>query len=516
VKGERFKAFTALLVTGLYQLISYFIAVVTFPVWLLRDGRSGGGVAQRYGRVPSRIRQKTDLAGCIWMHAASVGEVGVLARVLTHLAEQTPDLPVVVTTMTSTGRDRARQLLSGQADHCYLPLDAPAFVNRTVRGLHPQVLIIAETELWPNLINRVARYGAPIVMVNARLSARTHQRYRRVGAGMKRILNAISVICVKSEVDRERFIALGADPGRVRVTGDLKYEPLSGVVDTPLEDRRAQLGLPAGRPVFTAGSTRQGEEAFVLEAFEEAVRHVDDLLLVLAPRYPRRADEVFELVTERGLRCLKRTTWLEETTGDEVDIPGEGIEVLLLDTLGELEPFYAASDVAFVGGSLVPAGGHNLLEPAVYGVPVLFGPHTEETAGADLLLLEAVGGVRVEDGRSLGEEVASLVGDRERRDMMGQAGREAVRQGRGALENVVANYQQALGLGTSTARASRTDRGSRGIRADEIAIDGSFDESLDESLNDPRNESQDEPLKDPLNKSLDDSIDERRGGERDR
>ncbi len=503
MNGERLKAFTALLVTGLYQLISYFIAAVTFPVWLLRDGRSGGGTAQRYGRVPSQIQQKTDLAGCIWMHAASVGEVGVLARVLTHLAGQTPELPVVVTTMTSTGRDRARQLLSGQADHCYLPLDAPALVNRTVRGLHPQVLIIAETELWPNLISRVARYGAPIVMVNARLSARTHRRYRRVGAGMKRILNNISVICVKSEADRERFVALGADPGRVRVTGDLKYEPLSGVVDTPLEDRRDRLGLPAGRPVFTAGSTRQGEEAFVLEAFEEAVRHVDDLLLVLAPRYPRRADEVFELVTERGLRCLKRTTWLEETSGDEgdeMDIPGNGIEVLLLDTLGELERFYAAADVAFVGGSLVPAGGHNLLEPAVYGVPVLFGPHTEETAGADLLLLEAVGGVRVEDGRSLGEEVASLVGDRERRNMMGQAGREAVRQGRGALESVVANYLQALGLGTSTARASRTDRGSRGIRADEIAIDESLDESLEKSLEE----------------SLDDSIDERRGGERDR
>jgi 3-deoxy-D-manno-octulosonic-acid transferase len=409
------------------------------------------------------------------MHAASVGEVGVLARVLARLARETPELPVVVTTMTSTGRDRARQLLNGQADHCYLPLDAPAFVNRTIRGLHPQVLIIAETELWPNLIRGVERYGSPIVMVNARLSARTYRRYRRVGAGMEPILKAISFICVKSEADRERFVALGADPGRVRVTGDLKYEPLSGVVEISPEERRTRLGLPPHRPVFTAGSTRQGEEIIVLEAFEEAARRVDDLLLVLAPRYPRRADEVFELITSRGLRCLRRTAWLE--AGSE--IPLEGIEVLLLDTLGELEPFYAAADVAFVGGSLVPAGGHNLLEPAVYGVPVLFGPHTGETAGADRLLLEADGGVRVSDGRSLGAEVASLVLERGRRDEMGRAGREAVRQGRGALEGVVADYRQALGLGFSRVRASRTDRGSRGIRADELVAGISHDDPGD-------------------------------------
>jgi len=405
------------------------------------------------------------------MHAASVGEVGVLARALTRLAEETPELPVVVTTMTSTGRDRARQLLSGQAEHCYLPLDAPALVNRTIRRLHPQVLVIAETELWPSLINGVARYGAPIVMVNARLSARTHRRYRRVGAGIERVLNAISVICVKSGADRERFIDLGADPGRVRVTGDLKYEPLPGMVDTPLNERRNRLGLPADRPVFTAGSTRQGEEEMVLEAFAEAARRVDDLLLVLAPRYPRRAEEVFELVNEQGLNCQRRTAWLEESAGGEMAVRETGIEVLLLDTLGELERFYATSDVAFVGGSLVPAGGHNLLEPAVYGVPVIFGPYTGDTSGADFLLLEAVGGVRIKDGMHLGREVADLVVDRMRREEMGQAGREAVRQGRGALEGVVADYRQALGLDISRARTSRTDRGSRGIRADEIVID---------------------------------------------
>ncbi|MFC1545486.1 3-deoxy-D-manno-octulosonic acid transferase [Gemmatimonadota bacterium] len=459
----RMSAFSTSLLMGIYHLFSYLISGITIPFWLIRDGRAGGGTSQRYGAVPAEIRQRTERFGCIWMHAASVGEVGVLTRVIPHLARQTPELPVVVTTMTSTGRDRSRQLLKGQADHLYLPLDAPVFVKRTINQLHPQALIIAETELWPNLIRKVARYGAPIIMVNARLSGRASRRYRWVRSGMKGVLNAISVICVKSEVDRERFIALGAEPGRVVVTGDLKYEPLPGVVDTPIDERRSGLGLPAGRPVFTAGSTRQGEEVIVLEAFEHAARQIDDLLMVLAPRYPKRADEVFELIAGSGVRCLRRTELLEGASA-------EGIEVLLLDTIGELEQFFTASDLAFVGGSLVTVGGHNLLEPAMYGVPVLFGPHTGETAGADSLLLDAGGGRRVDDGQSLGEAIVSLMNDEPTRLAMGEAAREAVRQGRGALDGVIEHYRRALGVGISEVRAARTDRGSRGPRADDMAI----------------------------------------------
>ncbi|MFC1628307.1 3-deoxy-D-manno-octulosonic acid transferase [Gemmatimonadota bacterium] len=469
----RVSTLSASLLLGFYHLFSYLIAGATFPFWLIRDGRAGGGLSQRYGAVPRDIRQKTDRFGCIWMHAASVGEVAVLTRVLPHLVSQTPELPVVVTTMTSTGRDRTRQLLRGQADHLYLPLDAPAFVNRTIKQLHPKVLIIAETELWPNLIRKVARYGAPIVMVNAKLSARASRRYRWVGSGMKRILNDISVICVKSETDRERFVALGAEPGRVVVTGDLKYEPLPGVVDTPIDGRRHGLGLPTGRPVFTAGSTRQGEEAMVLDAFERATRQVDDLLMIVAPRYPKRADEVFELITARGVQCLRRTELLEGASA-------EGIEVLLLDTIGELERFFAASDLAFVGGSLVPVGGHNLLEPAMYGVPILFGPFTDETAGADSLLLESSGGMRVADGQSLGDAIASLIGDTSMRLAMGESARKAVRRGRGALDGVIEHYRRALGVGTSEVRATRTDRGSRGPRADDIVIGIEADSGGDE------------------------------------
>jgi len=459
----RMSALSASLLMGIYHLFSYLIAGITFPYWLIRDGRTGGGSSQRYGTVPGEIRQKTDRFGCIWLHAASVGEVGVLTRVIPHLVSQTPELEVVMTTMTSTGRDRARQLLRGQANHLYLPLDAPAIVNRTINQLHPQVLIIAETELWPNLIRKVARYGAPIVMVNAKLSARASRRYQWVRPGMERILNDISVICVKSAADRERFIALGAEPGRAVVIGDLKYEPLPGVVDTPIHERRNDLGLPADRPVFTAGSTRQGEEVIVLDAYERAARRIDDLLMVVAPRYPRRADEVFELITGHGVRCLRRTALLEGASA-------EGMEVLLLDTIGELERFFAASDLAFVGGSLVPVGGHNLLEPAMYGVPVLFGPHTGETAGADLLLLESSGGMRVDDGQSLGDAIAGLISDESKRLVMGESAREAVRQGRGALDGVVEHYRRALGVGISEVRAARTDRGSRGPRADDMVI----------------------------------------------
>lgn len=454
----------ATLLMGLYDLIAGCVALIMLPYWFIRDSRGDGGMAARYGGVPSHIRRDVDPYGCIWFHAASVGEVGVLARILPSLVGLTPELPVVVTTVTPTGRNRARQLLGERAHLLYLPLDAPMLVRRAVRRLHPQALVIAETELWPNLITQVSAYGAPILLINGRLSRRAFWRYRLVRAGMARVFSAIYAFCVKSEEDRQRFVALGAPVRDVHVTGDLKSEPLPGVEEASVPERRARLALPSDRPIFTAGSTRQGEEPLVLDAYRKVVGSHRDLLLVVAPRYPHRAGEIEVLLDEGGLSYLRRTDHL---AGEEI----AAAQVLLLDTIGELESFYAASDVAFVGGSLVPMGGHNVLEPALYGVPVLFGPHTEETAAADQLLLGAGGGLRVEGSEELSGALLDLLGDEATRVEMGNSARKAVNSSRGALEQVFRYYRKMLGFATSPARAGRTDRGSRSMRVDDRADD---------------------------------------------
>ncbi|MCK4772352.1 MAG: 3-deoxy-D-manno-octulosonic acid transferase [Candidatus Latescibacteria bacterium] len=449
----------AILLKGLYSITVSCIALFSVPYWLVRDGRGSDGWATRYGRVPDRIRSATDPYGCIWFHAASVGEVGVLARIMPSLMRLTPELPAVVTTVTSTGQNRARQLLGEQAHLLYLPLDSPILVRRAIRKLHPQTLIIAETELWPNLISQVSEYGAGIVLVNGRLSRSAFGRYRLVRAAMAPLLSRIDVLCVKSREDRERFIALGTPASSVHVTGDLKSEPLPGVEEATVSERRAFLGLPGDRPIFTAGSTRQGEETLLLDAYSEVADTHRNLLMVVAPRYPHRSGEVGDLLDSRGVKYLRRTRHLE---GEEISDK----QVLLLDTIGELEGFYAASDVAFVGGSLVPMGGHNVLEPALYGIPVLFGPHTGETGSADLLLLEAGGGLRIEGPGDLAASLLHLFDDESVRTGMGNAARRAVDRSRGALEQVNEYYSKTLGLAV---RVARMDRGSHSKSVDDIA-----------------------------------------------
>jgi len=250
----------------LYDFIVSFAALITVPYWYIKDGGRRGGWASRYGWIPRQIREEVDPFGCVWFHAASVGEVGVLARVLPSLMKLTPDLPAVVTTVTSTGRNRARQLLGEQAHLLYLPLDSPFLIRRAVRTLHPQAIVIAETELWPNLISQVSAYGAGILLINGRLSQGAFRRYGLVGTAMKPLLSRFDALCVKSVEGRERFISLGAPPSSIHVTGDLKSEPLPGVERASVAERRVRLALPGDRPIFTAGSTRQGEESLLLDA----------------------------------------------------------------------------------------------------------------------------------------------------------------------------------------------------------------------------------------------------------
>jgi 3-deoxy-D-manno-octulosonic-acid transferase len=369
----------------------------------------------------------------IWLHAVSVGEVSATAALVRALHARHPDVPIVLTTATPTGRAQAATLFGADVEVRFLPYDTPGSVRRFLARIRPRAAIIMETELWPNLLHECGRRGVPVLFASARLAARSVPRYRRFGtlfsAGLRN-----AWVAAQSSADAERFIALGADPARTHVVGNLKFDMRLGAAtaENGRELRRRYLGA---RPVWTAGSTHEGEEDLVLDAHAVLERAVRGALLVLVPRHPRRFEGVAALLERRGLVFDRRGR--SETVRPEA-------QVLLIDTMGELTAFYAASDTAFVGGSLVPVGGHNLLEPAALGVPVITGPHTQNGPEIARLLIEAGGALEVVDGAALAAAAARLLADPALRERMGESARLCVEAHRGSLTRLLALIEPLL------------------------------------------------------------------------
>jgi 3-deoxy-D-manno-octulosonic-acid transferase len=372
----------------------------------------------------------------IWLHAVSVGEVSAAAALVRALHARHPDVPLVLTTATPTGRAQAATLFGADVEVRFLPYDTAGSVRRFLARIRPLAAIIMETELWPNLLHECGRRGVPVVFASARLAARSVPRYRRFGtlfsAGLRN-----AWVAAQSSADADRFIALGADPARTRVVGNLKFDmrPGEAVAESGRELRRRYLGA---RPVWTAGSTHEGEEELVLGAHAVLERAVRGALLVLVPRHPQRFEGVAALLERRGLVFDRRGR--SETVRPEA-------QVLLLDTMGELTAFYAASDVAFVGGSLVPVGGHNLLEPAALGVPVITGTHTQNGQEIARLLIEAGGALEVADAVALAAAAGRLLADPALRERMGESARSFVEAHRGSLARLLALIEPLLAAG---------------------------------------------------------------------
>jgi 3-deoxy-D-manno-octulosonic-acid transferase len=369
----------------------------------------------------------------IWLHAVSVGEVSAAAPLVRALHASHPDVPLVLTTATPTGRAQAATLFGADVEVRFLPYDTAGAVRRFLARIRPRAAIIMETELWPNLLYACGRRGVPVLFASARLAARSVPRYRRFGTLFSAGLHT-AWVAAQSSADADRFIALGADPARTRVVGNLKFDMRLGeaVAENGRELRRRCLGA---RPVWTAGSTHEGEEELVLDAHAMLERAVRGALLVLVPRHPQRFEGVAALLERRGLVFDRRGR--SETVRPEA-------QVLLLDTMGELTAFYAASDMAFVGGSLVPVGGHNLLEPAALGVPVITGPHTQNGPEIARLLIEAGGALEVADGSALAAAAGRLLTDRALRERMGENARSFVEAHRGSLARLLALIEPLL------------------------------------------------------------------------
>lgn len=358
-----------------------------------------------------------------WVHAVSVGEVIAAAPLVEGLRRAYPALPLVVTTVTPTGARVVTERFAGLARHRYFPLDFPGAVRRTIDAIDPVFFICMETELWPNTLRALAARGVPTMIANGRLSDRSFRRYRLVRGALRSVLADVRVFAMRSDEDARRIIALGAAPERVVVTGNLKNDAPADPAGAADLWRRL-LGLPAGQRVWIAGSTHRGEEATVLDAFLRARARCPDLALLLAPRHPERAAEVVDLVRERGLAPVRRSRLPEGRA------PGA---VVILDTVGELAGLYAIAEVVFVGGSLVPVGGHNVLEPAMRGKPVLYGPHTSNFREGALLLERSGGGLVVKDALELERELSRLLEDRDLARRVGDAARAAFAGRRGAV-----------------------------------------------------------------------------------
>jgi len=364
----------------------------------------------------------------IWIHAVSVGEVQAAAPLIRRLLESEPARRILVTTTTPTGAERLRTLFGERVAHHYTPFDLPGVMARFIARVAPRLVIVMETEIWPNMLVALERRGIPAALVNARLSERSARGYARLRRLTRPTLGRFALIAAQSPDDAERFVALGAPRERVPVMGSLKFDPVQPEdLATRALDLRRLWG--AGRPVWIAASTHEGEELQVLQAHQRLLAHRPDALLVLVPRHPERFEAVAALIARQGLAFARRSQ-------ERAVAPDEA--VYLGDSMGELTYFLAASDLAFIGGSLAPRGGHNPLEAAVAGIPVILGPHTFNFAAIARMLYEAGAAERVEDVETLSHCLIDLFEASERRAGMGERGRAVVERHRGALERLLA------------------------------------------------------------------------------
>jgi 3-deoxy-D-manno-octulosonic-acid transferase len=411
-----------------YDALGSLAALLALPAapWLIRRGY-GAGAGERLGRVPAAALQLP--MPPIWLHCASVGEARSAAPLVARLRERVPRRPLVISTTTLTGRSVAARDLGADVA-TLLPVDALRIVDRVFQRVRPHLVILVETELWPGLLRAAAAVGAPVALVSGRLSARALARYRWAGPLFPAALAHVAAFAMQSEADAERIIALGAAPSRVRVTGSLKTAASTDAPPPP-------LGGLDGRRVVVAASTQPGEEAFVLQAFAALQRVYRDALLILAPRRPERFDEVAQLVAETGLPSARRT----QLAGD---VPAQ-VRIVVLDTLGELVRFLPSAWAVFVGGTVAPLGGHNVLEPATFGKAVAFGPHTQNVAAAAASLCATGGGVIVHTPAELAEHWDRLLADRAAADAAGARARAAVAGGE-ALERTWAAVAPLLGV----------------------------------------------------------------------
>ncbi len=384
---------------------------------------------ERFGYVSANEHDRT-----IWIHAVSVGEAQATQQLVKKLRSSYPGYSFIMTTTTPTGAHHVQSIYADEVRHCYFPYDLPGAVERWLEQINPSILVLMETEIWPNLIAACKQRKIPVVLANARLSERSAEGYQRIARFTARVLSCISHIAAQSEADAERFVALGYARENISVTGSIKFDTRqTAVAQEQSEAMRRILGV--SRSVWIASSTRDGEEEAVLAAHRLVLERMPDALLMLVPRHPERFEKVAQLCRQRGFSVVTRSSG---------QLCEASHSVYLGDSMGELATFYQAVDVAFVGGSLVDKGGQNIMEPASLGLPVVFGPSMYNFAAISELMLCEQAAVRVDDAVALAGQVVAWLGDASERARVGENGRRVVAENRGATAKLVKIIQAVL------------------------------------------------------------------------
>lgn len=416
----------------LYSFLTLLTLVVLSPYFVyqaLRHKKYVGSLGQRLGYLPVSFNLDGD--DSMWVHAVSVGEVLAARPLMSELHRRYPRLRLYLSTTTRAGQQLARRSMIDVDDVLYFPFDWTFSVRRTLDHVRPRLFVMIETEIWPNLLRECRRRGVHTVLVNGRISYRSFPRYRLIRPFFRRVLADVDRFCVQGDEAARRLVQLGADPGRITVTGSLKFDALD-VIPTPGRGRERVLRffrMSSNRPVLVAGSTLKGEEEAIVRAFNRLRTNGSNALLVLAARHPERFADVERLCRQEGLSTIRRT---------DLAIDAEPrADAVVLDTIGELAEVYQIATVVFVGGSLVRAGGHNILEPAVFGKPIVFGPHMENFAEIAEAFLANDAAVQVRSERELDAAIVSLMGDPVRRARLGAAARALVDANRGAKDKTL-------------------------------------------------------------------------------
>jgi len=406
----------------LYTIIFYLLLpFILLRLWI-KNRQIPNGLQFWHERLGFALRPFSP--GGIWVHAVSVGESLAAIPLIKLLQQRYPETPIIVTNETKTGAERIRVEIGDSVTQLYFPYDLPLVLRRFFKALQPKLLILIETELWPNLLVSCQLYQVPVVLVNARLSERSAKSYRRILPLMHKMLNSINLIAAQFQADAERFIALGFPAEKMRVTGSLKFDltlPLS--LTEQAQHWRKIWG--ENRPVWIAASTHPGEEEFILQAFTEARRFFSDLLLVSIPRHVDRVPQLEQLYNSQTYKIIKRS--------DHNQSKMSSADIFIGDTMGELLIFYAAADLAFIGGSLVEKGGQNPLEPAAIGLPILTGPYTFNFATITEQLKQRHVEIQVTNAKELAEQVIALLSDPERRQQMSHEAKKFVAENKGSV-----------------------------------------------------------------------------------
>ncbi len=432
----------------IYSAALALVFLLMLPYWLLQilaRGKYRSGLSERLGRVPQRLA--SDERPAIWIHAVSVGEVLAVSRLVTELTQSLPHYRVVVSTTTDTGQKLARTRF-GEANVFYFPLDFKFAIVPYLDYLHPRLVILAETEFWPNFLRLSHSRGAKIAVVNARISDRSLPNYRRWRGLLRRVLGPVDTFLTQTTEDKRRLMEIGAPADRIEVSGNLKFDVAVPAPPPIVSSLRTEFQKSEVGPILVCGSTVDGEEQLLLNAYRNIIASHPRTVMILAPRHPERFGEVARLLEQLDICYYRRSLWSGEKLGGAV---------LLLDTIGELASIYSLADIAFVGGSLVARGGHNIIEPARYGSPIIVGTHTENFRDI-VALFQSRDAVCIVGPSELPLVLMELIANESKRKALGERAAETWRSQAGATEKSLRALARLLNLSTAASRGSAEER----------------------------------------------------------